>query len=96
MKIRPLQDRVMVERLEENETTKGGIIIPDTAREKPMEAKVVAVGPGKIADDGKNIPMEVKAGDTVLVGKYSGTDIKYDEKDYLILRAEEILAVLEK
>jgi chaperonin GroES len=86
----------MVERLEEHEQTKGGIIIPDTAREKPMEARVIAVGPGRVADDGKYIPMDIKEGDTVLVGKYSGTDIKYDEADYLILRVDEILAVLEK
>jgi len=95
MKIRPLQDRILVERLEEREVTKGGIIIPDTAKEKPMEAKVAAVGPGKVADDGKLIPVDVKVGDTILVGKYSGTDIKYEGTDYLILRADEILAVLE-
>ena len=86
MKIRPLHDRILVERLEEKETKKGGIIIPDTAKEKPQEAKVIAVGNGKVNEDGKKIPLDVKAGDKILFGKYSGADVKIDDKEYLILR----------
>jgi chaperonin GroES len=96
MKARPLHDRVLLRRVEEKETIKGGIIIPDTAKEKPTEAEVISVGPGKIMDDGKRSPMEVKAGERVLIGKYAGTEIKIDDKDYLIMREEEILAVLVK
>ncbi|PYN43964.1 MAG: co-chaperone GroES [Candidatus Rokuibacteriota bacterium] len=95
MKIRPLHDRILVERLEEKEVKKGGIIIPDTAKEKPQEAKVIAVGNGKVGDDGKKIPLDVKAGDKILFGKYSGSEVKIDDKEYLILREEDVLAILE-
>jgi len=95
MKIRPLQDRVIVKRLEEEEKTKGGIIIPDTAKEKPQEGKVIAVGKGKVTDDGKLIPLDVKAGDKILFGKYSGTEIKIDGEEHLIMREEDILGVIE-
>jgi chaperonin GroES len=94
--IRPLHDRVVVKRLEQKEQIRGGIIIPDTAKEKPQEAEVIAVGPGKINDDGKRSPMDVKSGDRILVGKYSGSEIKLDDVEYVILREDEILAVLEK
>jgi chaperonin GroES len=96
VKIRPLHDRVVVKRLEQKEQIRGGIIIPDTAKEKPQEAEVIAVGPGKINDDGKRSPMDVKSGDRILVGKYSGSEIKLDDVEYVILREDEILAVLEK
>jgi len=96
MKARPLHDRVVLKRIEEKETVKGGIIIPDTAKEKPMEGQVIAAGPGKILEDGKRSPMDVKAGDRVLFGKYAGTEIKIDDEDYVIMREEEILAVLQK
>jgi chaperonin GroES len=92
--IRPLHDRVLVKRLEQEEVKRGGIIIPDTAKEKPQEAEVVAVGPGKVNDDGKRVPTEVKAGDRVLIGKYSGSDIKLEDEDYVIVREDEILAVV--
>jgi len=95
MKIRPLHDRLMVERLEEKEVKKGGIIIPDTAKEKPQEAKVIAVGNGKITDAGKKIPLDVKAGDKILFGKYSGSEVKIDDKEYLIMREDDVLAILE-
>jgi chaperonin GroES len=95
MKIRPLHDRILVERLEEQEVKRGGIIIPDTAKEKPQEAKVIAVGNGKVTDDGKKIPLDVKAGDKILFGKYSGSEVKIDDKEYLILREEDVLAILE-
>ena len=95
MKLRPLHDRILIKRVEEKETVKGGIIIPDTAKEKPQEGEVVAVGTGKKTEDGKIIPLDVKAGDRVLFGKYSGNDIKIDEQEYLILREDEILGVLE-
>jgi len=96
MKIRPLHDRVLVKRLEnEEKTSPGGIIIPDTAKEKPQEGEVVAVGPGKTTSDGTVQPMNVKAGDRVLFGKYSGTDVKIDDEDYLIMREDDILGVLE-
>jgi chaperonin GroES len=95
MKVRPLHDRILVERLEEQEVRRGGIIIPDTAKEKPQEAKVVAVGNGKVTEDGKKIPLDVKAGDRILFGKYSGSEVKIDDKDYLILREEDVLAILE-
>ena len=92
--IRPLHDRVLAKRLEEEEQVRGGIIIPDTAKEKPQEAEIIAVGPGKIQDDGKRAPMDVSAGDRVLVGKYSGSEIKIDDVEYIILREDEILAVV--
>ena len=95
MKIRPLQDRVIVQRVQEEEKTKGGIIIPDTAKEKPQEGKVVAVGKGKVGDDGKLIALDVKAGDRILFGKYSGTEIKIENVDFLILREDEVLAIVE-
>jgi chaperonin GroES len=95
MRAKPLNDRVLVKRFEENEVVKGGIIIPDTAKEKPMEGEVVAVGPGKMQDDGKRSPLDVTTGDRILFGKYSGTEIKIDDRDYIIMREEEILAVLE-
>ncbi len=94
MNIRPLQDRILIKRLDEEEQIKGGIIIPDTAKEKPQEAEVIAVGPGKLDDDGKRAPMDVSVGDKVLVGKYSGSDIKIDDEDYVILREDEVLAIL--
>lgn len=96
MNIRPLHDRVVVKRLEQKETMRGGIIIPDTAKEKPQEAEVVAVGPGKINDDGKRSPMDVKKGDRVLIGKYSGSEIKIEDEELVIVREDEILAVLDK
>jgi chaperonin GroES len=95
MKIRPLHDRILVDRLEEKEQKRGGIIIPDTAKEKPQEGKVIAAGNGKVGDDGKRIPLDVKAGDKILFGKYSGSEVKIDEKEYLILREEDVLAILE-
>jgi chaperonin GroES len=95
MKIRPLQDRVIVRRLEEEEKTKGGIIIPDTAKEKPQEGKVVAVGKGKVTEDGKVIPLDVKVGDKILFGKYSGTEIKIGGEEHLIMREEDILGIIE-
>jgi chaperonin GroES len=95
MKIRPLHDRVLVERLEEREVKKGGIIIPDTAKEKPQEGRVIAVGNGKVSDDGKKIPLDVKTGDKILFGKYSGSEVKLDDTDYLIMREEDVLAILE-
>lgn len=96
MKIRPLQDRVIVKRVEEEGKTKGGIIIPDTAREKPMEGKVTAVGKGKVLEDGKIHPPDVKAGDRVLFGKYAGTEVKIDGEEHMIMREEDILGVIEK
>ena len=95
MKIRPLQDRVIVRRIAEEEKTKGGIIIPDTAKEKPQEGKVVAVGKGKVNDDGKLIPLQVKVGEKILFGKYSGSEIKIDGEEHLIMREEDILGVVE-
>ena len=95
MKIRPLQDRLIVKRIAEEEKTKGGIIIPDTAKEKPQEGKVVAVGKGKANEDGKVTPLDVKAGDRVLFGKYSGTEIKIDGEEHLIMREDDILGVIE-
>ncbi len=95
MKIRPLQDRILVQRLAEEEKTKGGIIIPDTAKEKPAEGKVVSVGNGKLNDDGKRIPLEIKKGDSILFGKYSGTEVTVDGKEYLIMREDDILGVIE-
>ena len=95
MKIRPLQDRILVKRLAEEEKTKGGIIIPDTAKEKPAEGKVVSVGNGKLNDDGKRIPLEIKKGDSILFGKYSGTEVTVDGQEYLIMREDDILGVIE-
>ncbi|MDX1632045.1 MAG: co-chaperone GroES [Thermoanaerobaculia bacterium] len=95
MNIRPLHDRVLVKRVEREEQVRGGIIIPDTAKEKPQEAEVVAVGPGKLNEDGDRSPMDVKEGDRVLTGKYSGSEIRIAEDDYVILREDEILAVVE-
>jgi chaperonin GroES len=96
MKVKPLNDRVLVLRIGEEEKTAGGIIIPDTAKEKPQEGKVVAVGPGKVNDEGNKIALDVKAGDKVLFGKYSGTEIKIDGVEHLIMREEDILAIIEK
>jgi chaperonin GroES len=96
MKIRPLHDRILVKRLEEEQKTKGGIIIPDTAKEKPMEGEVVAVGKGKIAEDGKVIKLDVAAGDKILFSKYGGTEVKIDGVDYLIMREDDILGIIEK
>jgi chaperonin GroES len=96
VKIRPLQDRVIVKRIEEDEKSKGGIIIPDTAKEKPQEGKVVAVGKGKINDEGKITPLDVKVNDRVLFGKYSGTEINIDGEEHLIMREEDILGIIEK
>jgi chaperonin GroES len=95
MKIRPLQDRVIVKRLEEEEKTKGGIIIPDTAKEKPQEGKVIAVGKGKVTEEGKVIPLDVKVGDKILFGKYSGSEIKIEGEEHLIMREEDILGIIE-
>jgi chaperonin GroES len=96
VKIRPLQDRVIVKRIEEEEKTKGGIIIPDTAKEKPQEGKVVAVGKGKVNEDGKVVPLDVKVNDRILFGKYSGSEITIDGEEHLIMREEDILGVIEK
>ena len=96
MKIRPLHDRILVKRLEEDEKTKGGIIIPDSAKEKPMEGEAIAVGPGRLGDDGKRIRMVVKAGDRILYSKYGGTDIKIEGVEHLILREEDILGIVVK
>ena len=93
--IRPLHDRVIIKRLDEEEQVRGGIIIPDTAREKPQQGKVIAVGNGKSKDDGKRVPLDVKSGDTILFGKYSGQEIKLDGEEYLIMREDEVLAVIE-
>ncbi len=94
MKIRPLGDRILVKRIEEEEKSKGGIIIPDSAKEKPQEGQVVAVGKGKITEDGKVIPLEIKEGDRVLFGKYSGTEIKLEGDEHLIMREDDILGIL--
>ena len=96
MKIKPLRDRVIVRRLEEEEKTKGGIIIPDSAKEKPQEGEVVAVGSGKVLEDGKVVPLEIKRGDRVLFGKYSGTEVKVDGEDLPMMREEDILGIIEK
>jgi chaperonin GroES len=95
MKVKPLHDRVIVKRVEEEEKTKGGIIIPDTAKEKPVEGKVIAVGDGKLSDEGKKIPLEVKAGDRILFGKYAGTEIQIDGEEHLIMREDDIIAIVE-
>jgi chaperonin GroES len=96
MKVKPLNDRVLVLRIGEEEKTTGGIIIPDTAKEKPQEGKVIAVGPGKVNDEGKKIALDVKPGDKVLFGKYSGNEIKIDNVEHLIMREDDILAIIEK
>ena len=95
MNLRPLHDRILIKRIEEKEAVKGGIIIPDTAKEKPQEGEVIAVGNGKMTEDGKVVPLDVKAGDRILFGKYSGSEIKIDNKEYLILKEEEVLGVVE-
>jgi len=96
MNVRPLHDRIIVQRIEEGEQKVGGIIIPDTAKEKPQQGKVIAAGTGKAKDDGKRIPLDVKAGDLILFGKYSGQEIKLDGEEYLIMREDEVLAVIEE
>lgn len=95
IKVRPLYDRIVVKRAESKEQVRGGIVIPDNAKEKPQEADVIAVGDGKYADDGKRIKLDVKKGDKILIGKYSGTDIKLDDVEYTILREDEVLAIVE-
>jgi len=95
MKIRPLGDRLLVKRIEEEDKSKGGIIIPDSAKEKPQEGKVVAVGKGKMLDDGKMVALEVKAGDRILFGKYSGTDVKIEGEEHLIMREDDVLGIVE-
>jgi chaperonin GroES len=95
MKIKPLHDRILIKRVEEKETVKGGIIIPDTAKEKPQEGEVIAVGGGKKTEEGKVIPLDVKAGDRILFGKYSGTEIKIEDVEYLIIREDEVLGIIE-
>jgi chaperonin GroES len=95
MKLRPLQDRILVQRVAEETTTKGGIIIPDTAKEKPAEGKVIAVGKGKLGDDGKPMALDLKKGDRILFGKYSGTEVKIDGEEYLIMREDDVLGVIE-
>ena len=96
IKLKPLGSRVVIKALDRDETTKSGIFLPDTAKEKPMEAQVVAVGKGKINEDGKQFPLDVKKGDRILIGKYAGTEIKIDDEEHLILREDEVLAVIEK
>lgn len=95
MKIRPLGDRILVKREEPSETVKGGIIIPDTAKEKPQEGKIIAVGKGRLDDDGKHIPMEVKKGDRILMGKYAGTEVKINGEEHIIMREDDVLAVID-
>ena len=95
MKVRPLHDRILIKRIEEKESIKGGIIIPDSAKEKPQEGEVIAVGHGKKTEEGKVVPLDVKVGDRILFGKYSGTEIKVDDNEYLIVREDEVLGVLE-
>jgi len=95
MKIRPLHDRILVQRTEEEQKSKGGIIIPDTAKEKPQEGKVIAVGKGKISDDGKQIPLDVKVGDKILFSKYGGSDIKIEGEEYVIMREDDVLGIIE-
>lgn len=95
MKLRPLQDRILVQRVAEETTTKGGIIIPDTAKEKPAEGKVIAVGNGKVGEDGKRVPLEIKAGDRILFGKYAGTEVKIEGEEFLIMREDDVLGVID-
>jgi chaperonin GroES len=96
MKLRPLQDRILVQRVEEEEKTKGGIIIPDTAKEKPAEGRVVSVGKGKLDESGKRVALEVKKGDRILFGKYSGTEVKIEGEEYLIMREEDVLGIIDQ
>jgi chaperonin GroES len=96
MNVQPLADRILVRRLQEEEVKRGGIIIPDTAKEKPQEGEVVAVGPGRVTEDGKRIPMEVKKGDRILIGKYSGTEVKIEGDEFVILREDDVLAIVGK
>lgn len=96
MKIRPLNDRVLVKRLEEEEKTKGGIIIPDTAKERPQEGEVVAVGNGKLLEDGRRVPLDIKVGDRVIFSKYAGTEVKIEGEEHLIMREDDILGIIEK
>ena len=96
MNIRPLQDRILVKRIEEEEKTEGGIIIPDTAKEKPIEGRVIAVGKGKVSEDGKVRPLDVKKGDRILFGKYAGTEVKLEGEEHLIMREDDVLGVIEK
>ncbi len=96
MNIRPLQDRVIVKRVEEERTSTGGIVIPDTAAEKPIRGKIVAVGPGKILDNGEKRPLDLKVGEQVLFGKYSGTEVKIDDEELLVMREDDIMGVIEK
>ena len=95
MKIRPLHDRIVVKREEEREVKKGGIIIPDTAKEKPQEGKVIAVGNGRVNDEGKKVPLDVKAGEKILFGKYSGSEVKLDDEEYLIMKEDDVLAIID-
>jgi chaperonin GroES len=95
MKVRPMHDRLLVERIEQGEVLQGGIIIPDTAKEKPQEGRVVAAGTGKVTEEGKRLALDVKVGDRILFGKYSGSEVKVDDKEYLILREEDVLAILD-
>jgi len=95
MKVKPLNDRVLVKRIEEAQTTKGGIVIPDTAKEKPMEGRVIAVGPGKMSDAGNRMSLQAKEGDRILFGKYSGTEIKVEGEEYIMMREDDILAIVE-
>jgi chaperonin GroES len=95
MKLKPLHDRILIQRIEEEKTTKGGIIIPDTAKEKPAEGKVVAVGTGKLDENGKRVALDVKKGDRILFGKYSGTEVKIEGEEYLILREDDVLGIIE-
>lgn len=95
MNLRPLQDRILVKRVEQENTTKGGIIIPDSAKEKPAEGKVIAVGNGKMSDDGKRVALDIKSGDRILFGKYAGTEVKIDGEEYLIMREDDVLGVIE-
>ena len=94
-KLRPLHDRILIKRVEEEEVKRGGIIIPDTAKEKPQEGKVIAVGTGRVTEEGKKIPLDVKAGDRILFGKYSGSEVKIDDEEYLILKEEDVLGILD-
>jgi chaperonin GroES len=95
MKVRPMHDRLLVERIEEQEVRRGGIIIPDTAKDKPQEGRVVAAGNGRLTEEGKRLPLDVKVGDRVLFGKYSGSEVKVDDREYLILREDDVLAILD-
>ncbi len=96
MNIRPLQDRILVKRIEEEEKTEGGIIIPDTAKEKPVEGKVIAVGKGKVSEDGKVMPLDVKKGNRILFGKYAGTEVKIEGEEHLIMKEDDVLGIIEK